>query len=91
MNVTYTRSNFTANLVASMQASEAKYNTKRGKKPKSLGAYYNYCDPELGNHKQSGVQYWGAEGYEKLSVIKGKWDPRGVFENPQSIKGKRGW
>lgn len=75
---------FLNNFVDKVTASE-----KKNKGDKHIGSYYNYCDPELGNHTQAGVHYWGESNYDRLSKLKGRFDPFGVFENPQTVKGKK--
>ncbi|KAI1385212.1 putative glucooligosaccharide oxidase [Hypoxylon trugodes] len=48
------------------------------------GAYSNYADPSLSRH-EAHTLYYGPELYTRLKAIKQKWDPKNVFENPQSI------
>lgn len=49
-----------------------------------LGAYYNYADPSLGDHRKAGERYWVGE-YDRLVKLKRRFDPFGVFENPQTV------
>ena len=50
---------------------------------KEYGMYYNYADNTLGN-QEADERYWlGSLG--RLEKLKQKVDPRGVFENPQTV------
>lgn len=51
---------------------------------KTVGSYYNYADPTLGDHAGAGKQYW-LGNYGRLANLKRRFDAGSVFENPQSI------
>lgn len=51
-----------------------------------FAAYANYVDSELSREEAHRV-YFEKGRYERLVRVKGVVDPRGVFENPQSVEG----
>jgi hypothetical protein len=48
----------------------------------TLATYPGYVDPSLQNAQES---YWGPN-LPRLRDIKSKWDPKDVFQNPQSVR-----
>jgi hypothetical protein len=48
-----------------------------------FGMYINYADTNLTKGEAHG-RYWGSH-YDRLVSIKGKWDPKRVFEGPQLV------
>ena len=51
-----------------------------------LGMYINYPDATLSTFEAH--RYYWRDQYERLSRIKRKYDPRGIFTNPQAINRK---
>jgi hypothetical protein len=49
----------------------------------TLGMYYNYADPTL-SKEEAHERYW-LEHYGRLAEIKKVYDPKLVFENPQTV------
>ncbi|WP_337913120.1 FAD-dependent oxidoreductase [Paenibacillus arenosi] len=56
-------------------------NTRRKLKPYIVGSYINVPDQGI---KHSGPVYYG-RNYARLRKVKAKYDPKNVFNNPQSI------
>jgi hypothetical protein len=54
------------------------------KEGKTIGMYYNYADPSIGDHGEAGRRYWPGN-YDRLVGLKRAWDAEGVFENPQTV------
>ena len=54
------------------------------KEGKTIGMYYNYADPSIGDHAEAGKRYWPGN-YDRLVGLKRAWDGEGVFENPQTV------
>ncbi|KZT57880.1 Glucooligosaccharide oxidase [Calocera cornea HHB12733] len=57
---------------------------KSGPEAPSFGSYANYVDPLL-KEQDWKMMYYGKEIYERLTTVKAKWDPNGVFRFPQVI------
>lgn len=50
-----------------------------------IGAYLNYIDPTL-SRQEAIDSYYGAELYQRLAVLKTKYDPLNIFSNPLAIR-----
>ncbi|KAH8595203.1 hypothetical protein B0O99DRAFT_572502 [Bisporella sp. PMI_857] len=50
---------------------------------KTLGMYYNYADPALS--KSEADQFYWLDNLARLEKVKQKFDPKRVFENPQTV------
>lgn len=51
--------------------------------PEDMGMYINYADTSL-TQKEAHHYYWKSN-YAKLSSLKQKWDPKGMFNYPQGV------
>ena len=50
----------------------------------SYGKYYNEAEPDL-TAAEWKSQFWGDDIYNKLMVIKKKWDPQNTFTCPECL------
>jgi FAD/FMN-containing dehydrogenase len=46
-------------------------------------AHPNYASEDAGDHAR---RFYGAETYERLVAVKGRWDPQNVFALNQNIR-----